>query len=372
MLAPPKITAPQRVAWLDYAKAIGIVLVVFAHVSRSIGRTPGLVWSDGLQSIDAFIYAFHMPLFFLVAGYVASLHQAPTVPAFVKSLGWGLAAPYFIWSTIWIGLKVSLPDAAHVPLNISALGNLLWQPVEHFWFLYHLFFIRLGWYAVGRVAGGSKALPITLILVTAGVAAILMTVAPELKLSAGFLRNCSIYGIGLIWLPMLLGSLRASSSLQLALLGFVLWACGVMNGVAAANIWPAVGGSFVVVALARMLPEPGALAWRLFAFLGEASLAIYVMHLLIAATCRVILAKAGFLSETTLLISGTIAGLAIPSFIYWAVLSAGRIWGHFAGTVARSWAGGTKRLHSIMGAYCSRFISVHTLKKSRSLCRVTM
>jgi peptidoglycan/LPS O-acetylase OafA/YrhL len=47
-----------RLAWLDAAKGVGIILVVIGHAWKSIDvRDP--------------IYAFHMPLFFIAAGYVS-------------------------------------------------------------------------------------------------------------------------------------------------------------------------------------------------------------------------------------------------------------------------------------------------------------
>lgn len=328
-MTAPATTAPHaRLAWLDYAKAIGIVLVVFGHASRSIGRTNGLVWSDTLQSLDSVIYAFHMPLFFLVAGYVAGLQKAQASASFAQSLWWSVAVPYLVWSAIWISIKVMLPDAANVPLDISALGKILWQPVEHFWFLYHLFFIRVGWYIANRLKGAGDALPLGLVLAAAAASAILMTRAPELDWVAGFLANFAIYGIGLVWLPMLLKVWGETPSVRLAMLGGALCLWGYALGGAAGNIWPAIGGAFIVVGLAKALPQPSTTGWRMFAYLGEASLAIYVMHLLVGAAMRVALAKMGLLSEVTLLVTATVTGLALPAVTYWCVLSAAKWAGH--------------------------------------------
>mgnify|MGYP001578714306 CR=1 FL=1 len=52
----------QRLDWIDIAKFLGIVLVVSGHVISS--SSPGgayIVW---------FIFLFHMPLFFVLSGYV--------------------------------------------------------------------------------------------------------------------------------------------------------------------------------------------------------------------------------------------------------------------------------------------------------------
>ncbi len=319
-----RIEAPQdRLAWLDYAKAIGIVLVVFGHASRSIERTNGLVWSEALQTLDGIIYSFHMPLFFLIAGYAASLQRDQMPSSFAKSLFWGVAVPYAIWSAIWIGLKVVLPDAANVPLSIADLAGILWQPVEHFWFLYHLFFIRLGWFAVKRLGGASEAIAAAAILAAVLIWAVLLSNRPDLAWIAAFIFNFAMFGLGLEQLPRLLSRWAATPVPALSGLGGVLCLSGwAISSVTATPLLYALGGSLVVAGIAHALPAPSTWGWRAFAFLGEASLAIYVMHLIVGAAARMALAKSGLLTEDTLLATTTIAGLALPTVAYWFILSA--------------------------------------------------
>ena len=47
----------KRVDYLDYAKGIAIILVVLGHI-----------FSGG--NIKTYIYSFHMPLFFIISGYL--------------------------------------------------------------------------------------------------------------------------------------------------------------------------------------------------------------------------------------------------------------------------------------------------------------
>lgn len=53
--------AGARLEWVDVAKGLGIILVVIAHA-----------WTQG--RVRDTIYAFHMPLFFVLSGYVARPH----------------------------------------------------------------------------------------------------------------------------------------------------------------------------------------------------------------------------------------------------------------------------------------------------------
>lgn len=53
-----------RVEWVDIAKAIGICLVIFGHLLENFLRTGSAVFPQ-----QRFVYAFHLPLFFCIAGF---------------------------------------------------------------------------------------------------------------------------------------------------------------------------------------------------------------------------------------------------------------------------------------------------------------
>ena len=50
----------KRIEWVDIAKTIGIFLVIANHFGTNFGN----------EKIVYAIAAFHMPLFFLVSGYI--------------------------------------------------------------------------------------------------------------------------------------------------------------------------------------------------------------------------------------------------------------------------------------------------------------
>ena len=58
----------ERNVWVDYAKAIGIILVVYGHVARGVFNA-GLPMDEArFVLVDSIIYSFHMPLFFFLSG----------------------------------------------------------------------------------------------------------------------------------------------------------------------------------------------------------------------------------------------------------------------------------------------------------------
>lgn len=74
----PKASA-QRIAYLDYARAIGIMLVIFGHETTYSREIP-------LRTI---IYLFHMPMFFVLSGitFAVTWEKTKTMPVlrFVKT-----------------------------------------------------------------------------------------------------------------------------------------------------------------------------------------------------------------------------------------------------------------------------------------------
>ena len=59
-----KITIQNRINWIDWAKVIAISLVVFGHIPMNPGNFP-----------QKFITNFHMPLFFLISGYLTKIER---------------------------------------------------------------------------------------------------------------------------------------------------------------------------------------------------------------------------------------------------------------------------------------------------------
>ena len=54
------MTKKSRIAWVDAAKGVGILLVVFGHLI------------DGRSFPDIYILSFHMPLFLFIFGIFMS------------------------------------------------------------------------------------------------------------------------------------------------------------------------------------------------------------------------------------------------------------------------------------------------------------
>ncbi|MEH6645765.1 acyltransferase family protein [Sulfitobacter sp.] len=96
-------TAVGRVNAADSARSVGILLVVFGHAWRAADRA-GLIAEDLIfRAIHSAIYAFHMPLFFFLAGllFLEALQKydmETLLKGRVKRLLW----PMVLWSWIFL------------------------------------------------------------------------------------------------------------------------------------------------------------------------------------------------------------------------------------------------------------------------------
>lgn len=145
-----------RLAKLDILKGLAILLVVIGHGIIGIINNAHSVGMPGyfmLKIIKECIYSFHMPLFFLIAGFLSNNWvKLPQKQAFSKK-AWRLLYPYIIWVII-TGTAMELgKQYTNDGLGFSELLKAPVIPFSEFWFLYILFFIHVIYYFFRKVAG---------------------------------------------------------------------------------------------------------------------------------------------------------------------------------------------------------------------------
>lgn len=117
----------QRLQYIDIAKAITIFLVVLGH--------PRAVEDYG--AVERFLYAFHMPLFFVMSGVFLkqkSHYGVQSWKNFFRKNLLGLFAPYIIWAAIYmpftyINVGKALYGSWIVLRNTQTLSSLWFLPV---------------------------------------------------------------------------------------------------------------------------------------------------------------------------------------------------------------------------------------------------
>ena len=143
-VANTKQTAHQRIVWLDYAKAIGIFFVVWGHMYNKVPYASPIAGVIGRH-----IYAFHMPLFFMLSGIVLG-YQLPEkeeidIAAEAKKRAHRLLAPYGFWCAVYLFMDCA-GSAAHGNSILSTfvpfLYGALTGQMSPMWFLYTLFMVE--------------------------------------------------------------------------------------------------------------------------------------------------------------------------------------------------------------------------------------
>jgi fucose 4-O-acetylase-like acetyltransferase len=305
---------PPRIAWVDYAKGVGIVLVVVGHTLRGLQKTP--VHVPGWEFADAWIYAFHMPLFFFLAGLFVEHSCRGSLGQFIDGKARRILWPYFVWTILQEAFRHLVGSS---PLGVAELWTIIFRPVMQFWFLYVLFLL-LVLYATWRKVGGPWQWFIAL--------------AFALNLSLAFGANYGPWGvIYQMWIniPYLalgilvsfsggIDRIAASRTAVLAALavgGYFLIAAAVffhVSGLAGCIVPLAAVGILSSITLsgclARWRPAAG------IATLGVLSLEIFVAHTIFASSFRQMLLAVGIHSAALHLAGGIGIGLAGPVILY--------------------------------------------------------
>ena len=119
------MTSEKRLLYLDALKGVLIVLVVLGHVIQSA------ITDYQHDILFRLIYSFHMPLFFLISGYLTykgRYDEKLVSKRFVQCI-----IPFISWAFLLPILKNGIWD-------LSRTVNTLLYPDNGLWFLYNLFF----------------------------------------------------------------------------------------------------------------------------------------------------------------------------------------------------------------------------------------
>jgi fucose 4-O-acetylase-like acetyltransferase len=132
----------MRYLWVDYAKAIGIILVVYGHVARGLFGAGMPIDEFSYKITDSIIYSFHMPLFFFLSGlfFYNSLIKRGWKKFLANKID-TLVYIYILWSLLQGTIEVLLSHWTNAGATFPQVFSLLWHPRSQFWFLYALFFI---------------------------------------------------------------------------------------------------------------------------------------------------------------------------------------------------------------------------------------
>jgi len=308
------LPAPPRTPWIDTARGLGIVLVVYGHVLRGQFHAGLLAWTPAIGLQDRAIYAFHMPFFFLLSGLFAGAQIRPR-GEFVRRRLVTIVYPYILWSVVQTVLTMGAGHLANAHHSLSDLALIGTNPIGQFWFLYVLAMVQL-LLLLPR--------PLFLLMVPVGVAGFLLFGNGPLLARAAWYLPFFATGV-------LLGRSGLEAALRTARQGVAWLVLGgssfatllvvmpLLTGVVAGLTQYALAGAGIIATLgfARLLGDRIAL----LPALGMASMGIFVLHVICAAALRAGLEKIGMSEPAIAVPLVTAGGLLIPLAIYRAAIA---------------------------------------------------
>lgn len=134
---------PPRLTWIDYARGIAIILVVYRHSFEGIKQS-GLDVQPYifLEYANILFFSFRMPLFFIVSGIFITLSlQKRGLAKFIETKAKVILYPYFLWGALQLSIQIFFSDYTNYHPTLRSFLDLFYQPRElaQFWYLLALF-----------------------------------------------------------------------------------------------------------------------------------------------------------------------------------------------------------------------------------------
>jgi fucose 4-O-acetylase-like acetyltransferase len=316
------VVKKQRLEWVDYAKGIAAVLVVFLHVVAGVLRAG--IWESDLATFLVSSwneYSLNMPVFFMLAGLFAAMSIRKNPQMFIPDKIRTIAYPYVLWSLIAVVVGHLARPYTNFGVNLSSMPQILYNPVLVYWFMYAIFLTMLVYALFDRLKIDMR----WFIALTALLYILVHVVDTDgwFMWERRLMRFAIFFAIGAAYSQQIRDLIAKASVRQLSLAGsaaFVVWLTFIGVGPSALPSLlqgiVSVLGVVALLSLCELLARNNALV--VIRELGKRSLQIYVVHVIAAAGFRVVLQRFLGIDLVPLhLIGGVAAGVGAALFIDW-------------------------------------------------------
>lgn len=304
------VKALSRKRLWDYARGIGILLVVFGHVLRGLNTAHVVSDSHWLMILDYAIYTFHMPLFFLLAGMNVSKGFAKD--NFLRNKCSSIVYPYFLWSLIQGGIQIFMSSEVNRAVNWRDLLEIMWKPIGQFWFLHALFLCHV---MIAIITTNRR------VVLLASIVCYVWGIYFSLGVISNAFSFFLFYAAGLLSAPYLEKWVTDFSNFEgitFISVGFlfslhVAFSFGSFHSPMA--LPAAFLGMFLVLQMSFVIIKFQKL--KVIELMGLASMPIYLMHIIFGSGARVFILKIGVTSIGLNLVFGCLAAIVVPLIIYY-------------------------------------------------------
>lgn len=329
MHVTPHITATGRgrYDWIDCAKGIAIILVVYRHIAHGLLMST-VTLPPWVKDCNDMLYSFRIPLFVLLSGVFFSKSLQRYGPKqFVINKANTLLYPYLLWAVIQISLQIAFSQYTNSQRTAADYFNIVLQPrsLDQLWYLFLLFNVSALYLCTSLLLKGQTKWQLLIGLVLLGIAPLVNEYSTFYDIALHYIFF-AIGQVGSSWLLSAEVQEKLSQG-KLLLILLPVFACLQYYFLLHQDmnlylfLVVAVFGSLYVIILSLFLVKHGYL--KFLQTIGKYSLYIYLLHVSISSLLRHILYRTGmFGSETTntLLLVVLIALSIVLSIIVYRLL----------------------------------------------------
>jgi fucose 4-O-acetylase-like acetyltransferase len=306
----------SRLKWVDNAKGIGIILVVYVHVAGGLANSGFTIDLKYYHIINSIIYSFYMRLFFFLSGvvFLTSLEKRGGVGLVLNKID-AIVYPYIFWSLLQGGTQVLFSKVTNSHVTINEVLSLLWEPRAQFWFLYALFFIYLVWSFLFSIINQKWHF----LLLFVGIILYLLRKYLPNSVPLNYIYHESVFFLAGIWFSLYKKNIFDNNNILLGGSFFIFMISQYIYHFQygsievykeLASLWLPFISIIFVVSLSFALST---LKLNWLSNIGKNSMSIYLMHILAIGSFRIVLHKfMGIESLFAHLALGTMIGLLLP------------------------------------------------------------
>jgi uncharacterized membrane protein YcfT len=306
-----------RLAWVDVAKGLCILLVVLMHATFGVEKAVG--FETGLHGFIEWARPFRMPDFFLISGLFLAARIDRPWRSYLDTKVVHFAYFYVLWLTIQFAMKA--PGMVQENGAAATLADYLTSFVVPFGTLWFIYLLAV-YFVVAKLLR-----PLPKMLVIAGAAALhIFTPHTGVFIVDEFASRFVFFYAGYALAPQVFAfadRVRAAPAVAIAA-GLAVWAlfnAVAVNSGAAHIAGPDLAFSFIGIGavIAFSVAVTHRFAGQVLAYCGRNSIAVYLAFPLFMGPVRIVLLKlAGADAATAIAVTSALAGVVGALAMQWA------------------------------------------------------
>lgn len=289
----------KRIAVLDIAKGIAILIVIFGHCQNSFSTNLAISAPVSMHYSTESVTQFIMPIFFFISGIFAVSAAKKDFKTTLFARVTRLAVPYFTWGFLFAVFKEIGGSAANNPAGIKDFLTSPLHPWSLFWFLYVMLFVSLIFFTATHLLGVKHG-QIVLTIVSAA-AFLVEPYVPKVWIF-WLLCNFTIFFCIGSYLPEIIKKWSANMSFAQFLFSaaicvpifYIFIAFGIVDDEIYTHYYQMIMASaatYFIFSLSWVIENVSERLFELLNFFGQKTMEIYVSHSFVLGVLRVILRK---------------------------------------------------------------------------------